>query len=265
MTPEELVNAAEKTGLSAIALTDHDSVEGVDLLMAACQKNSLRGIPGVEISTDIQKGSMHILGYFINHHHPELENHLANIVAGRVTRNIKMIKRLNSMGLFITIDEVKSFAGGGNVGRLHFAQALITRGYVKTRREAFERFLANGRPGYANRVRLSPEEGISMINEAKGLAVLAHPFTLGLGKAGLKKVVGTLADAGLKGIEVYYPNHKPKQISEYLALAEHYNLEVTGGTDFHGSAMPETHIGIGYGSLNVPDAVLEKLDALRKQ
>ena len=104
-----------------------------------------------------------------------------------------------------------------------------------------------------------------MINKAKGLAVLAHPFTLGLGKAGLKKVVGTLVDAGVEGIEVYYPNHTPKQIGEYLALAEHYNLAVTGGTDFHGSAMPEIHIGSGYGSLNIPDTVLEKLDARRKQ
>jgi len=264
LTPEQLVIEAEKAELSAIALTDHDSVEGTDRFIAACRKSPVRGIPGVEISVDFNTGTMHILGYCIDHHHPELEAHLADLSAGRKARNNHILKKLHGMGLILTMNEVNSFAGGDNVGRLHFAQALVVRGYVKSKQEAFDRFLGKGKPGYTDRVRLTPDGGISMIRNAKGLAVLAHPFTLGLGIAALSKLVGELVEAGLQGIEVYYSQHTPKQVKQFCSIARKFNLAATGGTDFHGAPMPDIKIGRGFGMLNVPDTVLEELDERRK-
>lgn len=263
-TPEQLVGEAKMTKLSAIALTDHDTVDGVDRFLAACEKHGIRGISGVEISLDIDGDSMHMLGYYIDHHNPGLAKHLAGIRSNRDYRNRKILENLHGMGLAITMDEVSKYAGSDNVGRLHFAQALVERGYVKNREEAFDRFLGQGKPAYANRRRLSPEQGIGMIKAAGGLAVLAHPFTLGKNKSELAALIAELVSAGLAGIEVHYPQHNPKQRKYYKALADKHNLFVTGGTDFHGAPMPDIHMGRGFGSLNVPDTVLEEMDARRK-
>ncbi|MFC1461280.1 PHP domain-containing protein [Verrucomicrobiota bacterium] len=263
-TPEELAVEARMAKLSAVALTDHDSVGGVDRFLTACKEHGIRGVPGVEISVDHGTSSMHMLGYLIDHHNRDLEKHLAKIGSARVCRNEMMLERLLKMGLALSMREVSDYAGGDNIGRLHFAQALVARGYVKTRQEAFERFLARGKPGYADRSRLSPAQGIDMIREAGGLAVLAHPFTLALGKQALTALVNDLVQSGLDGIEVYYPQQTPKQMKYIRAIATKFKLEITGGTDFHGAAMPEIQIGRGFGSLNVPDTVLEKLDERRR-
>lgn len=264
LTPEQLVVEAKMAKLTAVALTDHDSVDGLDRFLAACPEHDIRGIPGVEISVDVGGDStMHMLGYFIDHHNPALEKHLAGIRSNREFRNKKILERLTKMGLALTMPEVRNYAGGDNVGRLHFAQALVERGYVKTREEAFDRFLARGKPGYADRQRLSPAHGIDMIKEAGGLAVLAHPFTLGKGKQALTALVGELVEAGLAGIEVYYSHQTPRQMKCYRSMARNFKLLITGGSDFHGAPMPDIRIGRGFGSLNVPDTVLEDLDERR--
>jgi 3',5'-nucleoside bisphosphate phosphatase len=264
LTPEQLVVEAKMAKLSAVALTDHDSVDGVDRFLAACSEHGIRGVPGVEISVDGEGDSVHILGYFIDHHNPALSKHLAGIRSNRDYRNKKILENLNGMGLALTMREVGEYAGSDNIGRLHFAQALVERGYVKTREEAFDRFLARGKPGYSNRRRLSPVQGIAMIRDADGLAVLAHPFTLGKGKEALTALIAELVPAGLAGLEVFYPHQNPRQMKTYKAIASKFNLLVTGGTDFHGAPMPDIRIGRGFGSLNVPDTVLEDLDARRK-
>ncbi|MDD5482666.1 MAG: PHP domain-containing protein [Kiritimatiellae bacterium] len=262
-SPEQLVRAAKKAGLAAIALTDHDSVSGVPLFLEACRRENIRGVPGVEISVDYPRGTMHILGYFIDCNSRELNNHIEKLKAGRAARNERIMKKLNNLGIPLTLSEVASFAGEGNVGRLHFAQALVARGYVKSNQEAFDRYLGKGRSGYVERRRLMPRGGVEMIVKAGGLAVLAHPFTLELNPEALTKLVAELAADGLQGIEVYYPQHNPNLLKRYLALAQRFNLVATGGTDFHGRAMPDIKIGRGFGTLNVPAGVLDRLEERR--
>lgn len=265
LTPEQLVREAELARLSALALTDHDSISGLERFMAACSKSKVRGVPGVEISVDCNPSdaTMHILGYFIDPANAELNEHVNRLRDGRRHRNAEILKRLNAMGLMLTMNEISAFAGENNVGRLHFAQALMARGYVRTTQEAFDKYLAKGKSGYANRLRFKPLGGVAMIRSAGGIAVLAHPFTLNLGKQALADCVGALVQGGLQGIEIYYPQHSPKLVRQYLDLAGQFQLVATGGTDFHGTPMPDVKLGRGFGMLNVPDTVLEQLDALR--
>ena len=264
-TPEQLAREAAKAGLSAAALTDHDSIEGVGLFLKACEKESIRGVTGVEISVDYPRGTMHILGYFIDCNSKKLNEHIDKLKAGREARNADILKKINNLGMPLKMAEVASFAGEGNIGRLHFAQALVARGYVNCNQEAFDRYLAKGKSGYVERDRLTPRGGVEMIANAGGLAALSHPFTLELSPAELETQVGELVQAGLQGIEVYYPQHNPNLVRKYLALAQKYKLVATGGTDFHGAPMPDIKIGRGFGSLNVPDSILAELDARRNQ
>ena len=265
LTPEQLVREAERARISALALTDHDSISGLERFMAACSKSIVRGVPGVEISVDCNPSdaTMHILGYFIDPANAQLNEHINRLRDGRQHRNEEILKRLNTMGLMLNMNEISAFAGENNVGRLHFAQALMARGYVRNTHEAFDKYLARGKSGYANRLRFKPIGGVEMIRQAGGIAVLAHPFTLNLGKQALADCVGKLAQAGLQGIEIYYPQHSPKMVRQYLDLAKQFHLIATGGTDFHGTPMPDIKLGRGFGALNVPNAVLEQLDALR--
>jgi len=265
LTPEQLVREAERARISALALTDHDSIIGLERFMAACSKSIVRGVPGVEISVDCNPSdaTMHILGYFIDPANAQLNEHINRLRDGRQHRNEEILKRLNAMGLMLNMNEISAFAGENNVGRLHFAQALMARGYVRNTHEAFDKYLARGKSGYANRLRFKPIGGVEMIRQAGGIAVLAHPFTLNLGKQALADCVGKLAQAGLQGIEIYYPQHSPKMVRQYLDLAKQFHLIATGGTDFHGTPMPDIKLGRGFGALNVPNAVLEQLDALR--
>jgi len=264
-TPEQLVREAERAQLVALALTDHDSISGMERFMAACSKSIVRGVPGVEISVDCNPSdaTMHILGYFIDPANAQLNEHVNRLRDSRQHRNAEILKRLNAMGLMLSMNEISAFAGENNVGRLHIAQALMARGYVRTTHEAFDKYLAKGKSGYANRLRFKPLGGVEMIRQAGGIAVLAHPFTLNLGKQALAACVGELVQGGLQGIEIYYPQHSPKLVRQYLDLAAQFHLVATGGSDFHGTPMPDVKLGHGFGMLNVPNAVLEQLDALR--
>lgn len=265
LSPEQLVREAERVRLSALALTDHDSLGGLERFASASAKSIVRGVPGVEISVDCQpsNATMHLLGYFIDPANAQLNEHINRLRDGRQRRNHEILKRLNALGVMVSMSEVAAFAGENNVGRLHFAQALVARGYVRTNQEAFDKYLAKGKSGYADRLRLTPAEAVAMIRQAGGLAVLAHPFTLNLSPAKLAACVGLLTQAGLQGLEVYYPQHRPKQVQHYLALAGQFQLVATGGTDFHGAPIPDIKLGRGFGTLNVPDTILEQLDARR--
>jgi len=263
MTPEELVELATKRGLKAVALTDHDCTTGVPRFMAASKAagRGLTAIPGVEISADVDRGTMHILGYFVDPSSRTLEDVLVQIRDGRLLRNKKILARLNELGLELEWDEVAAFAGEDVVGRPHFAQALEARGYVKSKTQAFDRYLAKGKPGYVDRFRLRPAECISVIAAAGGVAALAHPFTLELSLPALRGLLCDLKDAGLAGLEAYYSEYTPQQEQEYRKLAAELGLLETGGSDFHGEINPGIKLGTGFGSLNVPD---ELVDGLRE-
>ena len=263
-TPEALVHMAHAAGLRALALTDHDTTTGVAPFLAASRAlgdDKLECLAGVEISVEVPRGTVHILGYFVDPADVPLEAALTQIREGRGTRNAHIVSRLNELGMDLTAEDVAAHAGEQVVGRVHIAQALVTKGFVADKQAAFKRYLAKGKPAYADRFRLSPEAGIRMIRDAGGAAVLAHPVTLRLGKRALREQIGALREMGLAGLEVFYPLHPPKVVKDYLSMARAFDLVPTGGSDFHGDANPAIKLGRGFGSLHVDDDLLEPLRA----
>lgn len=259
LTPDELVQEGKRIGLSGMALTDHDTTAGLGEFMAATARVGVTGVPGVEISAEVPRGTLHMLGYHIDAANGPLSAALAEIRGGREYRNHKILSRLHELGMPIEWDEVAMLAGDEVVGRPHFAQAMLARGYVKDKQEAFDRFLAKGQRAYVDRLRLSPRDSIGIVRGAGGVAVMAHPFTLGLNSVELRECVAELAENGLAGIEVYYSEHSASQTLAYKALAAEFGLIATGGSDFHGEINLDVQMGVGFGGLNVPDSILEEL------
>lgn len=245
LSPEDLVYLARSEGLCAIAVTDHDTTNGVIRAMEAGERAGVLVIPAVEISTQHKPGSMHILGYFIDVGEHRLQNTLAEMVRNRDRRNRGIVERLNNLGVQITLEEVSEYAGGDVLGRPHFARALVEKGVVSTIQEAFDHYLDAGAAAAVPKEKLPPELVIGMIHGAGGLAVLAHPYQLRLGDGEeLAKQVRLLCDQGLDGIECFYPEHSEPQTAIYLSLAARYGLVATGGTDFHGSSKNQSRLGL---------------------
>ncbi len=264
MTPSEIVRYAKRKGLQAIAITDHDTIEGLAEGLSEGQRVEFEVIPGVEISAEHSPGSMHLLGYFVEIDHPLLKSRLDYLQNARAERNPKIAERLNRLGVRISYEEVIKASGGGQVGRPHFAQVLLEKGYVRTFQEAFERYLGKGAPAYVDKVRFRPKEAISFIREAGGVAVLAHPKTLGTGGSSkLEELIVELMRYGLKGMEVFYPEHSPLEVTQFRALAERLGLLATGGTDYHGIEKEELDIGVGRGEMKLPYSLVEGLKAAR--
>src|SRR5581483_9193917 len=255
-TPADLVMYAKKKGLRAVALTDHDTVEGLGEAMAAGKECGVEVIPGVELSAAFQEGAMHLLGLFVDRDAPSFLKKLSVLQASRRERNPKIVEKLRKLGFDITEDEVAAVAGG-EAGRPHFARVLMEKGEVGTITEAFERYLGEGRPAFVERFQFSPEEGISLIHEAGGVAVLAHPRTLRLSPDQLAPLLKGWIRAGLDGIEVYYSTHTPEETVRYERLAAEWNLAATGGSDFHGENKPGIDLGVGRGTLHVPYSILD--------
>jgi len=245
--------------LTALALTDHDTTAGLDEFLAAANGTGPLALPGVEISAEWHPGTMHVLGYLVDHHSDALERTLVWIRQGRSARNRQICRRLNQLGYDIRWEDVAELAGGDVVGRPHIAEALVRRGYVATVREAFDNLLAEGRPAYVGRRRLPPEKCIDVIRASGGLAVLAHPLTLDLEESALIKLVGELAARGLDGIECYYPEHPQEYVAWLLRICERFDLIPTGGTDFHGDNSSGIEMGIGAGDLAIPDNLVDRL------
>jgi predicted metal-dependent phosphoesterase TrpH len=242
--PAQVVRQAKEGGLTAIALTDHDTVDGLAEAMAAGDRLGLEVIPGVEISAQFPGGTMHILGLFVDYHNGRLDERLAVLKQARLDRNPQIIAKLNALGLRISMAQVEAIAGGGQIGRPHIARALLESGYISDLQEAFDQYLGWHRPAYVSKFRFPPPEALAMIREAKGIPVLAHPFTLNLGSAyALKNLIVELKGLGLAGLEVYYSEHTPEQEALYLKLARELDLLVTGGSDYHGLNKPEITLG----------------------
>lgn len=263
-TPSEMVRYAKAKGLQAISITDHDTIEGLEEGLAEGERLGFEVIPGIEISAEHSPGSMHLLGYFIDIHHPTLNEKLKYLQRAREERNPKMVEKLNRLGVKITYEEVVKASGGGQVGRPHFAQVLIEKGYVRNFQEAFDRYLKKGASAYVDKLRLTPAEAIHLISEARGVPVLGHPNTLGLnGAKGLESLIGDLLKDGLKGIEVYYPEHSSTEVAQYKTLAERNGLIMTGGTDYHGIEKESLDVGVGRGDMKIPYSMVEALKAAR--
>lgn len=260
-TPGDLAREVAEAGLYAAVLTDHDTVDGVPAFRTAAETAGVRALSGVEISAEWNPGTMHMLGYGIEPECAELQDALDRMRRGRLDRNDEIINRLRERGMELTREEVESHAEGDVIGRPHIARAMIRKGYVQTKEQAFSRWLAKGRPGYVPRFRLTSRESVELIRRAGGLPVLAHPATLEIGRKKLKELVEEMKGWGLAGIEAYYSEHSAKKTAEYLRLARSLDLLTTGGSDFHGSLNPAVRIGAGFGELDVPDACFDALAA----
>jgi predicted metal-dependent phosphoesterase TrpH len=265
-SPKEVVRLAREAGLKALALTDHDTLDGLPEAVAAGKEYGVEVIPGVEISARYPGGSMHLLGYFVDYHSGLLEERLAVLKKARAERNPQIIAKLNNLGVKINLEQVKSLSGGGQVGRPHIARALLESGYVRSLQEAFDVYLRNGGPAHVHKFRFPPGEAIAMIREAQGVPVLGHPFTLDLGSAfALRNLLLDLKALGLAGIEVFYSDHTPEQEALYLRLARELNLLITGGSDFHGLNKPEVSLGAMPGQEKLTYHLVEALKSWRRR
>jgi len=258
-TPTEVVNMAHRAGVTALAITDHDIMTGVSEAITAGQPCGIEIIPGVEISSLAGNSELHILGYFLDQRDSDLLARLKTLRDGRHRRNPQIIERLQTLGIDITYDEVRALAGSDSVGRPHIARALMDKRVVTSAKEAFDRFLAEGKPAYVPRVLPSPAEAIRWIKAARGLAVLAHPTWVKVAEHPLVDLVRQLKADGLDGVEVYYSTHAARQTREYLSLAQQLGLLITGGSDFHGITKPDIEVGIGKGTLRIPPSLLPKM------
>jgi predicted metal-dependent phosphoesterase TrpH len=253
------VAAARQHGVRTLALTDHDTTDGLDEAQAAGRTYGVDVIPGVEINTDVGDDEVHILGYLIDHREPSLQRFLARLRAGRLARAQEMVRRLQAMGIAIEWSRVAGIAGRAAVGRPHIARALVAAGRVGSPREAFERFLGRQGPAYVPRAKVAPEEAVAIIAEHGGVPVLAHPGWASSGRA-LDRLDALIAH-GLQGLEVYYPDHTAEMVDRYRRLADRRGLVATGGTDYHGGGLA-TRVPLG--SVAVPPGAVAALRARRR-
>jgi hypothetical protein len=261
VAPEELPGLAREAGLSALALTDHDTTAGIAAFLDGCSRTSVEGVAGVELSASWYGASLHIVGLFIDPACHRLAALLQRIRRDRNERNRQMVSRLAAAGVSITMADLENEAEGRVIGRPHFASLLLRKGVCRTRREVFEEWIGTNCPCYVRRFLPLPEEAIAAIREAGGRAILGHPFgnPEGTPVAKVRKILRHLVPLGLDGIEAYYSGHTSAETDAAAALADEFSLVLSGGSDFHGERMPGIRLGVGRGALCVPDGLLPHL------
>lgn len=253
LTPEELVDLAAERGLSVIAITDHDTVEGIDHALKQAERYpGLKVVPGIELSTHAPGNELHLLGYFIDHHNPELLDVCRSMRSDRTERAQAMVEKLNALDIPVKWERVCQIAGESNIGRPHIARALLEGGYIQSFEEAFELYLAQGKPAYVERFKITPVEAIQLVIRCGGLPVMAHPLTV----KNYSGMIAELSAAGLEGIEVYYKDFDRDQRNRLLALAQKLNLVATGGSDYHGI---DDSVEVLPGNAGVPQSVIIEL------
>ncbi|SHO50662.1 PHP domain-containing protein [Anaerocolumna xylanovorans] len=265
LSPTEVAGLAASLSLSAIALTDHDTLSGVREAQSAAlvlsdSENPLRIIPGAELSVAYRKKDIHILGLFLDINNKPLNDALHTALIKRDERNEKMASNLRSAGIDITVDKLKAVEGEAVLTRAHFAKYMTEHGYTKTNKEAFEKYLNDSSPYYVPRDYLTPEKAISLIHQAGGLAVLAHPLLYKYNLEQLDDLISLLTKFGLDGIEAIYSMNTGFDEGIVRRFANRYNLVITGGSDFHGKNKPDIGLGFGKGNLKVPETLLEPLE-----
>ena len=251
LTPTALLQKAHELGLAALAVTDHDTIGGLAEAAGAARELGLDFLPGVELSVEDKDGRFHLLGYGFDPEHPELAEKLITLRRSRAARNVQMAAKMAALGLPVTLDDVRAAAqkqGGEEsevIARPHFAQALISKGVVSSTQEAFDKYLASGKPLYQAKEVLTPADAIGLLHRAGGVAVMAHPGLVPLSEGALAARVAALHDeAGLDGIEALYSQHSPADTERFLELARRHGLLVTGGSDFHGTPKPHVPLGV---------------------
>jgi predicted metal-dependent phosphoesterase TrpH len=258
--PARIPELAAANGCSAVALTDHDRQDGIAAAAKRAGELGVELIPGVEISCE-HTGTMHVLVYFLVPGEGPLQDELIRLQASRDSRNQKIAGLMQSLGLPVTYEEIEAEAGGTGAGRPHMAAILVRKGVVGSIQEAFDVWLAKGRPAYLDKVRLTADVAIRLAHQSKAVPVLAHPFSLGLEPAATESTIAELAGYGLGGLEAIYGRYSPEEREGLTGLARRHGLAITGGSDHHGTFKPDLQVGIGRGDLDVPDSALDDLRA----
>lgn len=264
-TPAQLVDMAAAKGLSAFALTDHDTTAGLKEAIAAGSKKGIEVIPGIEFSTEYHGRDIHIVGLFIDEDAPVFQAQIHRFVDARVERNRTMCARLSEAGIDISYEKLTQAFPGSVITRGHYSRYLLEHGYVKSMPEAFDRYLGDHTRYFVPREKISPAQAVKLILDAKGIPVLAHPTLYHMGKDGLEQLVTELKESGLIGIEAIYSTHTAAQERQIRELAKRFDLLISGGSDFHGKNKPNLELGTGYGKLYVPPDVLTALKEKREE
>ena len=258
-TPADVVRTAKEAGLSAIALSDHDCIAGVQEAIDTGNSLGIEVIPAVELSAQSDT-ELHILGYFVDIHNKKLQDTMAYALQVRDERQEETCRKLNEQGFDITMEEVREEAHGNPVlCRAHFAQIMVRKGYAESVKDAFNRFLSVGCYAYSNRQALTAQEAVSLIHQAGGIAVAAHLHLIKMPDNELREYLKELISYGLSGVEGYYTDYTPDMEQRYQAMAKELGLVISGGTDYHGANKPHISIGKGKGNLEIPYSVLEGL------
>lgn len=257
-------------GLSAFALTDHDTTAGVKEAVAAGRQKGIEVIPGIEFSTGYRAGGsaekdIHIVGLFIDEEAPAFQQQIHEFVDARIQRNQKMCKRLQEDGIDISYEKLLAAFPGSVITRGHYSRYLLDHGYVKSLPEAFDRYLGDHTKYFVPREKITPAQAVRLILDVKGIPILAHPTLYHMGRESLNKLVYELTQAGLVGIEAIYSTYSAGEERQMRQLAAHFNLLPSGGSDFHGKSKPKLEMGTGYGKLMVPEDILTALKEKRKE
>lgn len=256
-TPAELVANASRQGISILGVTDHDTVDALAAVQQEADAAGITLVPGVELSTTVGRGEVHVLGYFVDHEDDSLRGRLRELADQRISRVERMIERLHELGYHVDADAILAEAEEGSVGRPHVARALIEIGAATDVSDAFDRFLKSGRPAYIPRDPFSPEDAVRLLLDHAAVPVLAHPYST----KDIDGILDRLVPAGLAGFETYYAEYSLEQHAELRAIADRWELIPTGGSDYHGAGFRE---GRELGSAPVPTEVAERLFDLHK-
>ncbi len=269
LAPADVVRLARDTGLSGLSLTDHDTIDGLAEAADEAGRLGLDFLPGIEISCEFPRpGTMHVLGYGVDVNSPVLKELTRTLLVGRDDRNPKIVRKLNELGVSITMEEVEQEAGGNVLGRPHIAAILTRKGYVSSIKQAFDKYLATGAAAYFDKERLTPRRAMDLIRQSHGMPFLAHPVQLRTeNDAQLERTLKDLVDLGLVGLEVIHSDHDDPLVEKYSRLAEKFGLAKSGGSDFHGSNKKGIRLGEANGR-RVPreflDAILERQREMKK-
>lgn len=257
LTSEEIVTLAQKAGLRYFALTDHDTVDGVECaLECASRFEALDVIPGIELSCHYNNREIHIVGLFVDYKDDSFLMELERLKQAREERNEKMVRKFVDAGIPLTIEELKHGNPNSVITRAHFARVLVEKGICGDKNEAFDRYLGIGCPFYLARPKITPEYVLTLIQKAGGTPILAHPYSYKLSKAKIETLLDTLIPLGLAGMECYYSTYTDGQMQELRSMALKKNLLVSGGSDFHGAIKPNISLGTGRGRLRIPEKLL---------
>ena len=263
LSPRELILLAKKLQIAALSLTDHDTIDGLDEAQLYADKCGVKFIPGIEISCQYDPGPIHILGYWIDRDNADLKSVLGELIGFRNDRNVVIIEKLKDLGVDIDYSEVEALAVDSVVGRPHFAEVIVKKGFARSIADAFNKYLGYGKAAYLPKKRLSIPQGIELLRSAGGFPVLAHPGQYSFpDPASFKTTMIELKQVGIAGLEVYYPTHSRKETRFFKSVAQELDLAITVGSDFHGEVKPEVQLGTGISNnLNISIDILNDLES----